>query len=88
MSRSEMFSARAFLVFTAAFCLLAAGPRVLLAAEKKVPILLSRAIDSAWEGDLQSSRKYLRTFLSTKPAAELERQARLATLLLQLESWS
>lgn len=86
MSRSEMFSARPFLVFTAAFCLLAASPRVLFAAEKKVPVLLLRAIDSAWEGDLQSSRKYLRTFLSTKPAAELERQARLATLLFQLES--
>ena len=56
MSRSAMFSARAFLVFTAAFCLLAASPRVLFAAEKKVPVLLLRAIDSAWEGDLQSSR--------------------------------
>ncbi len=87
MSRSATFSPRVSLVvLAAAFCLPGANPPALLAAEKKVPVLLTRAIDSAWEGDLQSSRKYLRTFLSTKPAAELERKARLASLLLQLES--
>lgn len=86
MSRRSPLLPLVFAALAGVFCLPAASPRVLFAAEKKVPVLLSRAIDSAWEGDLQASRKYLRTFLSTKPAAALERQARLATLLLQLES--
>lgn len=87
MSRSVTFSPGVFLlVLAAACCLPGASPPALLAAEKKVPVLLTRAIDSAWERDLQASRKYLRTFLSTKPAAELERKVRMAMLLLELES--
>ena len=76
MSRRSPLLPLVFAALAGVFCLPAASPRVLFAAEKKVPVLLSRAIDSAWEGDLQASRKSRRPVLSTKPAAALERQAR------------
>lgn len=70
----------------ATFCLLAVFLQPLAAGEKKIPVLLSRTIDSVWAGDLESSRKYLRTFLSTKPSPQMTLRVRLAGLLLLLEN--
>lgn len=86
MSASTMSSPRGLRALAAVLCLLAGTEEPLPAGEKKIPVLLSRAIDSVWEGDLQSSRKHLRTFLTTKPSPEMELRTRLARLLLQLES--
>ena len=66
------------------FVLLApVGPR---AAEQTLPVLLSRAVSSARQGDLASSRKHLKTCLATKPGGAMILRARLGWLAVALES--
>jgi len=79
---NRIFPAITFLL-PALVLLLVAEP--LPAAEKSLPVLLSRAIESARGGDLDSSRKHLKTFLTTKPAPGLRARVRLAQLVLRLQ---
>ena len=72
--------------FAIAVCLVLLAPAVPRAAEQTLPVLLSRAISSARQGDLASSRKHLKTFLVTKPESAMNSRARLAWLAVALES--
>ncbi|MEC9349962.1 MAG: hypothetical protein VX387_09575, partial [Planctomycetota bacterium] len=62
------------------------APVVSTAAEQTLPVLLSRAVSSARQGDLASSRKHLKTFLATKPGSAMNLRARLGWLAVALES--
>ena len=62
------------------------APVVPRAAEQTLPVLLSRAVSSARQGDLASSRKHLKTFLATKPGGAMNLRARLGWLAVALES--
>ena len=61
-------------------------PLPVWAAEKTIPVLLSRAVESARQGDPAASRKHLKTFLNTRPAPGVERRVRLADLALVLQT--